>query len=295
MDMNQFFSNNAQPMAVGAAKAQAIIERRMRGEVFGYRFPIDSLDKYVRLLPSELLLIAARASVGKTAMALQILEGVERQRIERGVEGVTVMFSAEMAHDALVLRLASARCGVPVHDFYNDDTLDPATLRRLMEATEQVEKEVPVYVDETSAPTIAHMVEQLELLARPISLVVFDYIELAGERVDGNENQRIAEINRGLKRIAKRFNCPVVGLSQFSRDIDKRADGKPKSSDLMYGGEREADKIIGLVPNAEHDTIVDAHVLKNRNGPKGMVPLWYKGKEMKFYAAEIQKHDLNQP
>lgn len=286
-DLDQFFSSNAQPMAIGATKARRDIDRRLDGEIVGYRFPVPTLDELVRLIPQEFTLIAARASVGKTALALQVLEGVDKQRRDRGEPGISVFFSAEMSHAALVLRLASARCGVSLHDFYTVDQMPADDLRKLRDTVDVVEREVGVFVDETSSPTLSHMIEQLEALSAeaPITCVVFDYVELSGEGLDQNDTRRIALITRGLKRIAKMYDCPVVALSQFNRDIEKRSDPEPRLSDIMYGGEREADKVIGLARKEDQPGIVGAYVLKNRNGKTGSRTLYFKGSEMKFYAA----------
>lgn len=299
IDVEDFFRSTAQPAAVGARQAQIWIDGLKNGVAPGYKTGISGLDQYLRLLPSTYLSIGARAGVGKTSLGMQLIENVEVQRQHAGDQSVTFVASAEMDARTLMARMAAKNCGVSLHRVQMAEA-KPHELDAFSRELDRLADEVRFWIDETSAPTIEHMIEQLSIVAEEytIGMVLFDYVELAGER-ERSEALRVASINRGLKRIAKKFDCPVIGLSQLSRDIEKRADRKPKPSDLMQGGEREPDAIIMLV---EDDTdsvpapsgykFINGHIVKNRNGPTGVVPLLFDGARTKFLSAEVERTEI---
>ena len=297
IDVEDFFRTSAQPAAVGARQAQIWVDGLKKGIAPGYKTGIGGIDKMLRLLPSTYLSIGARAGVGKTSLGMQLIENVEVQRQASGDKSVTFVASAEMDARTLMARMAAKNCGVSLHRVQ----MAEATMQELDAFSWELDRladDVRFWIDETSAPTIEHMIEQLSIMSEEytIGMVLFDYVELAGER-ERNEALRVASINRGLKRIAKKFDCPVVGLSQLSRDIEKRADRKPKLSDLMQGGEREPDAIIMLVEDDEVDVkegfkFINGHVVKNRNGPTGVVPLLFDGARTKFLTAEVERTEI---
>ena len=298
IDVEDFFRAGAQPAAVGMAQAKIWLDGLRSGVLPGYKTGISGLDTFMRLLPSTYTSIGARAGVGKTSLAMQIAENVELQRRETGDKKITVIFSAEMDSRTLVSRMAAKNTGVSLFKLQMGQA-SQGELDLLTEELSRLAERVTFWIDETSAPTIEHMIAQLAMLSNEyeIGMVLFDYVELAGER-ERNESLRVASINRGLKRIAKKFDCPVIGLSQLSRDIDRRADKEPKTSDIMQGGEREPDAIVLLVEDEKvestHDDFkpVIAHIVKNRNGPKGKAPLLFSGSSMKFHTEEIKKTEI---
>lgn len=297
-DMDDFFKHNAVPFSLGVSEARVIVQRRKSGEVFGFKFPVPGLDKYVRLLPSEMTVIGARAGTGKTAMLMQIAYGIEVQRMARNENSVVVIFSAEMNKAALALRLAAAKSGVSVADVLENDNLPPSRYDDVDRALVEVGEQMQVYVDETGSPSVEHMTEQLDNLKkeRPIAAVLFDYLELAGGyKRYSHEYQRISEISLGLKRIANEYKCPVVTLAQLNRDIEGRTDKTPRMSDLAQGGEKPADRIVILVRDEDQDGVIHAHVVKNRNAPMGKAVLKFDGAAMKFLGAVNVRHELNQP
>jgi replicative DNA helicase len=155
-------------------------------------------------------------------------------------------------------------------------------------------------VNESSAPTLEHMLSQLQIVQEEygkVAFVLFDYTELSGE-FDRVESQRISKISRGLKAIAKKFNCPVLTLSQLNREIEGRSDRTPTMRDLMHGGEREPDCIMifvrpWLYDKAEQREVVNAHIVKNRNGPLGDTVLLFHDEIMRFESARVVRSDLN--
>lgn len=295
IELDDFWASNAAHIRHGALRAKRVLEQRLSGEVYGYPTGLTVMDKYIRFLPAEYTLIGARPGTGKTALVLQLLQSIEKRKAESGDHRLAVFFSAEMDAGALVLRLACSRVGVPMFRIYQDDEITKEELNSVMAAVDTITKDMPIWVDETSAPTVDHMVAQLEMMleGEEIAIVFFDYLELAGE-TSGTESLRIAEISRGLKRIAKQFQVPVIALAQLKRDVEERADKEPRMSDFMYGGERECDRMIAMVRNEDDEGIINCHVLKNRNGPMGVFHLRFHGPTMRFTSEVMVRTELNE-
>lgn len=297
MDASAFFNENLLPWSFGIKEAARQIEGVLDGRPIGYRSGWANLDKMLRIVPGELTLIGARAGTGKTAFGMQLAENVMKQMIANGDEGLVVVFSAEMSSSALAKRTACGLAGVPVWRVDNGDiTRDEG--RRILDMLKTLEA-WPFVVDQTTAPTLEHMIEQMQVYAEEatIRLVLFDYMELAGEFAK-EESLRVAKIGRGLHSLARKFNCPVVALSQLNRDIERRAKKKPMLSDLMHGGEREPDRVVMLVRPAlldesEDDRIVNVYLVKNRNAPLGETVLLFDAPNMRFQSAQVTRTELN--
>lgn len=296
-DASAFFSENLLPWSFGTKDAARQVQGVMDGKPIGYRAGWSSLDHLLRLVPGELTLIGARAGVGKTAFGMQLAENVMKQMIANGDEGLIAIFSAEMSSSALAKRTACGLANVPVWKVDNGQ-ITKAEGTRVLEKLHEMEA-WPFVVDQTTAPTLEHMIEQIQVYAEEttIRLVLFDYMELAGEFAR-EESQRVAKIGRGLHSLARKFNCPVVALSQLNRDIERRAKKKPMLSDLMHGGEREPDRVLMLVRPALLDEtaderLVNVYMVKNRNAPLGEAALLFDAPNMRFQSAEIVRHELN--
>jgi len=292
LDIDLFFRENLQPNSFAIQRARERL-KALQGGVVGFTTTLKGLDQYVRLMPGQLLTIAGRSGSGKTAFGMQLIYNVLAQMTERGDTGAVCVFSAEMDGEALMLREA---CAIENISFWRVQTgscsekeyqqLD----RRLVQMTEK-----RLYIDESSAPTLEHITEQLKALSdegRTISLVLFDYTELAGE-FDRDESKRVNKITRGLATIAKKFDCPVVTLSQLNRDIEARADKTPSMRDLMHGGERDAACIVILVRPWSYDKgqpkeLVNAYVVKNRFGPQGEATLRFDETSLRFHSAKLE-------
>ena len=291
--LDEFFRESLIPWDYGILEAQDYIDDVLAGKAQGWLTGIVSLDDYIRFLKREYSVIAGRAGTGKTAIGLQIAENVAVQMLARKSAGIIAIFSAEMDSRTLALRTA---CGLENVSLWKLQigkiTQDEG---RRVKARLQSMLGGPFRVDQSSAPTLEHMVAQLNVYQSentPIELVMFDYLELAGE-IDKVENLRIAKISRGLKAIAKTFDTPVIALAQMNRDIERRAKKSPMLSDLMQGGEREPDRIIMMVRDEEDDIETYAHVVKNRNGPRGVAPMIFDEANMRFKAAAIKTVDLD--
>jgi len=293
LDIDLFFRENLQPSSFAAQRARDRL-RSLRSGMTGFKTKLPALDQYVRLMPAQLLTVAGRSGTGKTAFGMQLVYEVLRQMAERDDHGIVCVFSAEMEGEALMLREA---CAVERISYWRVQTGDCRQEEYdLLDERLADMGDARLFIDESPAPTLEHITVQLKALTddgRAISLVLFDYTELAGE-FDRDESKRVNKITRGLATIAKKFDCPVVNLSQLNRDIESRADKTPSMRDLMHGGERDASCIVVLVRPWAYDKsapreLVNAYVVKNRFGPQGEAVLGFDETSLRFYNAKVQK------
>lgn len=293
---DEFFRKNLMPSKFAVQRARERLMNIQAG-VSGFKSGISVLDPTFRMNPAELTSIGARAGTGKTAFGMQMVHAVIAQLEHRGQDGCVAVFSAEMEGANLMLREACALEKIPMWAALNNEC-NPFEYRRLDARLAQLE-ETRLMIDESSAPTLDHMIEQLQAADRErskIRMVLFDYTELAGE-FDREESKRIAKISRGLAAISKQFSCPVVTLSQLNRDIEGRSDKTPNMRDLMHGGEREPDRIIILLrpwlyDKAQPRELVNAYTVKNRNGPQGEAQLYFDEQAMRFSSARVETRHL---
>ena len=229
------------------------------------------------LQPSDLIIIAGRPSMGKSALAACIAQhaGV--------IEGIpTVVFSLEMAKSQLAQRMLCSHAKVEFHKV-RTGFLSQSDWPKLTNAASKL-SEAPIFIDDT--PTIS----ALELRAKArrlksrhdIKLVIVDYIQLmhGSSRAD-NRQQEISEISRSLKALARELEAPVIGISQLSRAVEARSDRRPQLSDLRESGaiEQDADVVLLLLrdeyynPTPENRGLAELIVAKQRNGPVGSINL----------------------
>lgn len=292
LNIDLFFRENLQPSRFAVQRAKERL-RALQGGMVGFTTALKGLDRFVRLMPGQLLTIAGRSGSGKTAFGMQLVYTVLQQMAERDDHGIACVFSAEMDGEALMLREA---CAVEKINYWRVQTGECAAgeYQQLERRLDQMDDR-RLYIDESSAPTLEHITEQLKALTdegRTISLVLFDYTELAGE-FDRDESKRVNKITRGLATIAKKFDCPVVTLSQLNRDIESRAEKTPSMRDLMHGGERDAACIVILVrpwnyDKAQPKELVNAYVVKNRFGPQGESTLRFDETSLRFHSARLE-------
>lgn len=297
LDIDLFFRENLQPNSFAIGRARERL-RALQGGMVGFKTLLEGLDQYVRLMPGQMLTVAGRSGAGKTAFGMQLVYAVLQQMAARNDGGLLCIFSAEMDGEALMLREA---CAIEKISFWRVQTggCDDSEYQRLDQRLAQM-GDRRVYIDESPAPTLEHMTEQLKALTdegKSIALVLFDYTELAGE-FDRDESKRVNKISRGLATLAKKFDCPVVTLSQLNRDIESRSDKVPNMRDLMHGGERDAACIVVLVRPWAYDKSrskerVDAYVVKSRFGPTGEATLGFDETSLRFYAAQVRHEPLN--
>jgi len=239
----------------------------------------------------ELIILAARPGAGKTGLALQIMHNIARRNAP------VLMFSAEMSTASLVERGMAEISGVPVSDM-RKRSIDQSTYARLMTATESMAR-MPVAIDDTSAIKTKTMLQRAQRFKRQhgLSLVVFDYMELAGDSAGEGEQVRVTKISHALKGMAKDLEVPVIALSQLNRAVEDRNPPIPRMSDIRMSGaiEADADKILLLYRQdyyqaqgfdmdyaPEKEGVTDIIIGKQRNGEPGMVSVKFDGATMRF-------------
>jgi replicative DNA helicase len=270
-----------------------------KGEITGVRTGFPDLDALTTgLQPSDLVILAARPSVGKTSLALNIAEHAAVRDTPPRTVGI---FSLEMSKEQLVLRLISSVGGIDGQRLRTGflDELDFVGVSKAMTAL----SEAPIYIDDT--PNISTM--ELRTKARRLQaeagldLIVVDYLQLMQASTvsrDANRVQEVSEISRGLKALARELKVPVLALSQLSRQPEARTTPEPRLSDLRESGalEQDSDLVIFLWREKERGSegqdadgeVVKLRLAKHRNGPTGEVDLWFKKSQTRFvsYAGE---------
>ncbi|MBM9519041.1 replicative DNA helicase [Desulforhopalus vacuolatus] len=237
------------------------------------------LDKMTSgLQPSDLIIVAARPSMGKTSFAMNI---AEHAALTEGV-GVAV-FSLEMSKEQLVTRMLSS-VGHIDSQRIRKGNLQKSDWPDLTRAVASL-SEAPIYIDDTPALSVLEMRAKIRRLASQykIGLVVVDYLQLMQGRSTENRTQEISEISRSLKALAKEYAVPVVALSQLNRSLESRTDKRPMMSDLRESGaiEQDADVILFIyrdeVYNKTDDNpnrgLAEIIIGKQRNGPTGISTL----------------------
>ena len=258
-------------------------------DVTGVRTGFYDLDRMTAgLQPGDLLILAARPSMGKTAFALNIAEHVSVQ------EGLpVVVFSMEMGASQLALRMVGSLGRI------DQSGLRTGRLRddewgRLTEAVDKLGK-ASLFIDETPALTPAELRARSRRQARQcgkLGLIVIDYLQLMSGSGKGEENRatEIGEISRGLKALAKELQCPVIALSQLNRSVETRTDKRPMMSDLRESGaiEQDADVIMFIYrdeyynKDSKEPGVAEIIIGKQRNGPVGTVKLTFLKPLTKF-------------
>lgn len=242
-------------------------------------------EKTAGLQPSDLIIIAGRPSMGKTALALSIVQHVSvKEKIP------TAIFSFEMSQPQLVIRLLCAEARVDVHKL-RIGKLNREELPRISLAAGAL-REAEIFLDDTTPMTVIEMRAKARRLKAKhnIGLLVIDYLQLIeGSHNLDNRQQEISEISRSLKSLAKELNIPIIALSQLSRatEIQKR---RPQLSDLRESGaiEQDADLVLFVYrdeyykPTEDNEGIAEIIIGKQRNGPIGTVQLAFLKQYAKF-------------
>lgn len=252
---------------------------RTKGNVTGIATGFKDLDYQTSgFQPSDLILIAARPSMGKTAFVLNIAQYMAFRH------DVTVaIFSLEMSKEQLVNRLLSMESGVDAQKLRNGNLTDN-DWERLVEGAEGVARS-NLIIDDTPGITLADLRSKCRKykLEHGLGIVMIDYLQLmtGGGRSSDSRQQEISDISRGLKSLARELNVPVVALSQLSRAVEQRPDHRPILSDLRDSGaiEQDADMVMFLYrdnyynKDSEMKNLAEVIVAKQRNGPIGTINL----------------------
>ncbi|HXG52092.1 MAG TPA: replicative DNA helicase [candidate division Zixibacteria bacterium] len=248
----------------------------------------DDLDRLTAgLQPADLIVVAGRPSMGKTAFSLNIATNAAF----RGV-GVAV-FSLEMAREQLVLRMLCSEARVD-NSKMRSGYLGERDFPKLASAAGRLH-EAPIYIDDTPAISVLELRAKARRLVRDrskkVGLIVVDYLQLMrGMGTASNREQEISEISRSLKALAKELNIPVIAISQLNRRVEDRGDKRPMMSDLRESGaiEQDADVIMFIYrdevynPKSENKGIAEVIVAKQRNGPTDTVTLTFLSQYTRF-------------
>jgi replicative DNA helicase len=280
-----------QPVVPLLTKAVERIERlyASRSPITGLATGFSDLDKKTAgLQPSDLVIVAGRPSMGKTAFALNLVE----HGLMTEDHGAILVFSLEMPAEQLIMRMLSGLGRIDQSRMRTGDMQDE-DWPRFTSAVSML-KDKPLFIDDTPALSPNEIRTRARRVAKEcggLKLIVVDYLQLmrSSEKAD-NRTGEISEISRSLKAIAKEMKCPLVAVSQLNRSLESRTDRRPVMSDLRESGaiEQDADVILFVYrdevykPESPDKGTAEIIIGKQRNGPIGMVRLSFLGKLTKF-------------
>jgi replicative DNA helicase len=256
---------------------------KLRGLPTGY---VDLDNLLGGLQKSDLVVLAARPSMGKTSLALDIMRNVAvNAKVPVGI------FSLEMSKDQLVDRLLSSQSDVNLWKIrtghLNEDDFD-----HIGKAMGEL-SESPIFIDDAAGSNIMEIRTKARRLQSEhgVGLIVVDYLQLMEGRNQENRVQEVSEISRALKLLARELNVPVLALSQLSRGVESRPDKIPQLADLRESGsiEQDADVVMFIYreemykgKDAKRPHIAEIHIKKHRNGPTGQVELFFDQEKTSF-------------
>ena len=278
--------------------------------IVGVPTGLDDLDERLGgLHKSDLVIIAGRPSMGKTALATNIAYYAAKKILDQNKKSSIAFFSLEMSSEQLSTRILSEQSRIKSNDIRRGKVTEEE-FNRLIETSRSIHQ-LPLYIDETPAITISTLSNRARRIKRlfGLDLIVVDYIQLmatGSKRYEGRV-QEISEITQGLKALAKSLNVPVLALSQLSRAVEQRDDKKPQLADLRESGsiEQDADVVmfvfreeyylerkepkLGSIEHAEwqskmNEILGSADIIigKQRHGPTGNVKVEFEGIYTKF-------------
>lgn len=263
----------------------------LRGIPTGYK----SLDNLLGgFQPSDLVILAARPSVGKTALALDFARhiGVHEDR-KVGI------FSLEMSNLQLMDRLLSMQVGIGLWDL-RMGKLDDEAFSRLADAM-GILSESGIYIDDTPGLSILEMRTKARKLKmeKGLDMIIVDYLQLMEGKTKESRVQEVSEISRFLKLLARELDVPVIALSQLSRAVEQRNDKIPQLSDLRESGsiEQDADVVMFIHreelynPETDRPGIADLVIAKHRNGPIGKVELFFVREQARYRDIETHRQE----
>ncbi|MCR5324160.1 MAG: replicative DNA helicase [Lachnospiraceae bacterium] len=251
---------------------------KTRGPVTGVSTGFYDIDYLTAgLQKTDLILLAARPSMGKTALALNIAENAAiKQRVP------TAVFSLEMSKSQIGSRILSMHSQVDAQSI-RTGRIDESQWGSLMRSADII-ADSPLYIDDTSGITVAELRSKCRKLKleHNLGLIIIDYLQLmTGSGRNESRQQEISEISRSLKALAREVDCPVLALSQLSRSVESRPDKHPMLSDLRESGaiEQDADVVMFIYrdeyynKDSEQKGVAEVTISKQRNGPTGVAKL----------------------
>ena len=270
--------------------------RESDNHITGVRTGYQDLDRMTNgFQRGDLIILAARPAMGKTALALNLGMYTALRN-----PGAVAFFSLEMPADSLMKRLLSAKSQVEGNKLRGGNITDEE-LNRLNEAGNELGA-AKIFIDDSASIKVSQIFSKCRKLMSEhgLSLIVIDYLQLisgSGRNSGDNRQQEVSEISRNLKILAKEMNCPVIALSQLSRSVEQRNDKQPMLSDLRESGaiEQDADIVMFLYreeyykktkeqeANVDQNEVVDLNLAKHRNGSVGHVSLVFNKSISAFY------------
>ena len=260
----------------------------LRGVPTGYR-ALDNL--LAGLQNSDLIILAARPSMGKTSLALNIAQHVATK------EGIPVgVFSLEMSKEQLIDRMLASEAGIDSWKLRTGN-LEDTDFEKINKAMGTL-SEAPIFIDDSAMANVMEMRTKARRLQseNDLGLVVIDYLQLMSGRNNNSDNRvnEISEISRGLKGLARELNVPVIALSQLSRSVEMRSPKIPQLSDLRESGsiEQDADVVMFIYredyyeKESERKNMADIFIKKHRNGPTGDIELFFQPEQMLFRSVD---------
>ncbi|PIR41138.1 MAG: replicative DNA helicase [Candidatus Yanofskybacteria bacterium CG10_big_fil_rev_8_21_14_0_10_46_23] len=263
------------------------------GHIRGFSSGFVDLDNYLAgFQRSDLIILAARPSIGKTSLAMDFARNVAKIYNKEVPIGI---FSLEMSRDQVIDRVLAAEAGISLWKMrtgklsHSEDSND---FEKIQAALGRI-RGLPIYIDDTPSPTVLQMRAMARRLQAQhgLGLLIIDYLQLInpGKNIQ-NEVQQITEISRGLKGLARELNIPVIALSQMSRQAEFRTDQRPKLSDLRSSGslEQDADVVMFIYredrvkKDSEKNNIAEIMIEKHRNGPTGKIELYFDDQSSSF-------------
>ncbi|MDD6793990.1 MAG: replicative DNA helicase [Clostridiaceae bacterium] len=286
-------TSDFEPLSVVLERGFLEIERLFnnKGEITGVGSGIRDLDaKTSGFQKGDMVLIAARPSMGKTTFALNIAENAALR------EGKSVViFSLEMSKEQLAYKLLCSEANVDMLKLRTGN-LEDKDWENIARATGPLSK-AKIYIDDTAGVSVMEMRSKCRRLKMEygIDLILIDYLQLMSGSNPDNRQQEVSEISRSIKALAKEMQCPVIALSQLSRAPEQRADHRPMLSDLRESGsiEQDADVVMFLYRDEYYDKesedkgIAECIIAKQRNGPVGTVKMAWLGQFSKFGDLDI--------
>jgi replicative DNA helicase len=271
-------------------RIETLYSRDNPGDVTGIATGFSDLDRMTSgLQPGDLVIVAGRPSMGKTAFSINIAEHVALS----GNQPVAI-YSMEMGAAQLAMRMLGSVGRLNQHDL-RTGRLQDDDWGRLTHALGKL-NDAPIFIDETAALSALDLRARSRRLHRQhggLGLIVVDYLQLMsapGGKASENRATEISEISRSLKALAKELHVPVIALSQLNRSLEQRPNKRPVMSDLRESGaiEQDADLILFIyrdeVYNSDSPDKGKAEIIigKQRNGPIGMVPVAFRGEYTRF-------------
>lgn len=266
------------------------------GSLTGISSGFREIDKLLSgFQKSDLVLLAARPSMGKTALGLNFAYNAARYRDKEGNKPYKVaIFSLEMSKLQLSQRLLAMSSGLDLANIISGDIRDKEDWDQLLQGVNEL-GDLSIYIDDTSSISVQELTSKCRRLKmeQGLDFIVIDYLQLmSADNIRSSENrqQEITQISRGLKALAKEMNCPVLSLSQLSRKTESREKSRPMMSDMRESGaiEQDADIVMLLYredyyeADTDRPNITEVIVAKHRNGPTGTVELYFEKSLTRF-------------